>query len=225
MQFRFPCAVFCDFDGTIAVEDTFVALIEEFAPEPSARLLPELYARRVTLADGVREILGSIPSGRYAEAIAYASATPVRDGLVQFLFFLDARDIPFHVVSGGLRDTILRVLRRERLLEQIASIAAVDIDTSGPFLAPSSDFEDATELVAKAQVLARYPADTAIAIGDSLTDINLALNADLVFARDRLADYLVAAGKPFIPWDSFADIRAHLSAELALAAPAPVNCG
>ncbi|HEY9802138.1 MAG TPA: hypothetical protein V6D25_17385 [Leptolyngbyaceae cyanobacterium] len=40
--------VFCDFDGTITVEETFVAVLKKFAPELSAQLLPEMYAKRLT---------------------------------------------------------------------------------------------------------------------------------------------------------------------------------
>ena len=48
--------------------------------------------------------------------------------------------------------------------------------------------------------MAKYPADEKIAIGDSVTDINMSLAADLVFARDRLIQYLDAENKPYVRW-------------------------
>lgn len=57
--------VFCDFDGTITAEETFVAMLDRFTPEVSARILPELYTKRLTLREGVRQMLESIPSSSY----------------------------------------------------------------------------------------------------------------------------------------------------------------
>ncbi|MHC5719521.1 MAG: 2-hydroxy-3-keto-5-methylthiopentenyl-1-phosphate phosphatase, partial [Nostoc sp.] len=37
--------VFCDFDGTITVDETFVAVLRKFAPVLSEKLLPEMYAK------------------------------------------------------------------------------------------------------------------------------------------------------------------------------------
>jgi 2-hydroxy-3-keto-5-methylthiopentenyl-1-phosphate phosphatase len=65
--------------------------------------------------------------------------------------------------------------------------------------------------VDKVQVMAQYPAAEQIAIGDSLTDLNMALQAPLVFARDRLALYLDEQQKSYIPWNDFFDVRDHLA--------------
>jgi 2-hydroxy-3-keto-5-methylthiopentenyl-1-phosphate phosphatase len=56
--------VFCDFDGTITAQETFVAVLKEFAPELATELIPQMYALKVTLREGVRKILESIPSSR-----------------------------------------------------------------------------------------------------------------------------------------------------------------
>jgi 2-hydroxy-3-keto-5-methylthiopentenyl-1-phosphate phosphatase len=32
--------VFCDFDGTITIDETFVAMLKRFAPNVSAQILP-----------------------------------------------------------------------------------------------------------------------------------------------------------------------------------------
>ena len=52
--------------------------------------------------------------------------------------------------------------------------------------------------------MAQYTAESKIAIGDSVTDINMALAADIVFARDRLQGYLDAEidaeNKSYIQW-------------------------
>ncbi len=208
--------VFCDFDGTITAVETFAGMLKEFAPQLSAELMPQMYTRKLTLREGVRQILSSIPSARYPEIIHYAQSKPVRPGLSQLLDFLDLHHVPFVLVSGGLRGMVEAVLSRaatggESVLERMAAIYAVDVDTTGELLQVISEFEGDTELVAKVQVMAQHPADEQIAIGDSLTDLNMALTAPIVFARDRLLEYLDEYHKPYIPWNDFFDIREQLS--------------
>ncbi len=208
--------IFCDFDGTITATETFVGILKHFAPEVSARVMPEIYAMRLTLREGVRQMLESIPSDCYPEILAYAQTAPIRPGLEELLDFLDKLGVPFIIVSGGLRDMVEIVLSRagksgESLLGRVAGIYAVDIDTSGEFLQVLSEFEGDTELVSKVKVMAQHPADEQIGIGDSVTDLNMALSTSIVFARDRLSQYLDERHHPYIPWNDFFDIRQQLS--------------
>ncbi|MBD2337123.1 HAD-IB family phosphatase [Calothrix sp. FACHB-156] len=200
--------IFCDFDGTITSEETFVAVLKKFAPQLSAKLLPEMYARRVTLREGVKTILESIPSSRYSEILEFTQPQPIRTGFVELLDFLEFQGVPLVVVSGGLRGMVETVL--DNLVQRVHAIHAVDVETSGDFLKVNSQYEGGTELIAKVQVMAKYPAYQKIAIGDSLTDLNMALEANLVFARDRLAEYLDEHQKPYIPWNDFSQIRDYL---------------
>ncbi|NET89220.1 MAG: HAD-IB family phosphatase [Kamptonema sp. SIO1D9] len=209
-------AVYCDFDGTITAVETFAGMLKEFAPEMSAKIMPQLYERKLTLRVGVRQMLESIPARQYQAVIDYANDKPIRPGLTELVDFLDSKNIPFYVVSGGLRDMVIRVLSRENearkpLISRVAGIAAVDVDNNGEYLQVASEFEADTELVAKVRVMDKYPAKEKIAIGDSITDFNMALKADLVFARDRLIEYLESEGKPYLPWNNFFDIRDTLA--------------
>jgi 2-hydroxy-3-keto-5-methylthiopentenyl-1-phosphate phosphatase len=207
--------VFCDFDGTITTEETFVALLRQFAPDLADRLMAEMYDRRLTLRDGVRQLLESIPSAQYPEFIEFAKPQTIRPGFPEFLDFLDRHAVPFVLISGGVKVVVDTVLGD--LTSRMAGIHAVELDTSGPYLKPISPFEGGTELVAKVDVIAQYPCDEAIAIGDSITDLNMALSVPVVFARDRLAIYLQAAETPYHPWNDFHDIRQTLAQQWSVA--------
>ena len=200
-------AVFCDFDGTITTEETFVGMSKEFAPQLSAQLTPQMYARTVTLRAGVRQLLESIPAARYPEIIEYARISAIRPGLSELLDFLDARGVPFIVVSGGVRGMVETTLNQAGLLSRVAAVYAIDLDTRGEFLGVHSEFEAGNEMVSKVQVMAQHPAIEQIAIGDSVTDLNMALAVPVVFARDRLSHYLDEHHKPYLPWNDFFDVR------------------
>ncbi|MDZ8068213.1 MAG: HAD-IB family phosphatase [Nostoc sp. DedQUE08] len=201
--------VFCDFDGTITVDETFVAVLKKFAPVLSAKLLPEMYAKRLTLREGVKEILQSIPSASYPEILEFTKPQLIRPGFIELLDFLEFQGVSLIVISGGLRGMVEVVL--DRIVHRIEKIYAVDVNISSAYLKVNSEYEGDTELIAKVQVMDRYPADEKIAIGDSITDLNMGLQASVVFARSPLAEYLDEHQKPYIPWNDFFQIRDYLA--------------
>lgn len=201
--------VFCDFDGTITQEETFVAMLKQFAPEMSAEIMPKLYNREMTLREGVRKMLESISSSCYSEVIEFSRTQQIRPGFVELIDFLETQNVPLVVVSGGIRIMVETVLGK--LVDRLAGLYAVEINTEDAYWQVSSEFEGGTELVAKVKVMDLYQADQKIAIGDSVTDLNMALAAPLVFARDRLAKYLEQHQKSYIPWTNFFEVRDYLS--------------
>jgi 2-hydroxy-3-keto-5-methylthiopentenyl-1-phosphate phosphatase len=201
--------VFCDFDGTITLAETFVAMLKQFAPEVSTQLLPEIYAQRLTLRVGVRQMLESISSASYPEIVEFTRSQPIRPGFVKFLDFLQNEEIPLVVVSGGLQGMVKAFLAP--YLDRIKAIYAIDLDTTAKYLQVHSRYEGGTEMVAKAEIMNTYNVEESIAIGDSITDWNMALAASLVFARPPLTQYLDEQQKPYIPWQDFWDIRDYLA--------------
>jgi len=226
---NFPAyAIFCDFDGTITAEDTFTGMLKAVAPHLCEQYLPDIYAQQLTLREGVKRIIKSIPSHCYSAMIEYVDGIPLRPGFIELVQFALDYHIPFHVVSGGLKDMVKQVLTEQTLgnrplIEQVASINAVAIDTSQAYLQPISDYEQGTELVAKVEVMNQYPAQTTIAIGDSITDLNIALNANVSFARDRLASYLDELEKVYYPWDNFFTVRDQLAYMIENDTALPLN--
>jgi 2-hydroxy-3-keto-5-methylthiopentenyl-1-phosphate phosphatase len=204
-----PTAVFCDFDGTITQNETFVGMLKEFAPAAAEEIMPEIYALRLTLREGVKQMLASIPASCYPAILDYARTQPMRAGFVELLDFLDERQIPLVVVSGGLQGMVETVLGD--LKSRVKGIHAVEIDSTGEFLTARSRYEGDTELVAKVSVIQSYQVERPIAIGDSVTDLNMALYAPIVFARDKLATYLQERQKTYYSWDNFFDIRDRLA--------------
>jgi 2-hydroxy-3-keto-5-methylthiopentenyl-1-phosphate phosphatase len=53
---------------------------------------------------------------------------------------------------------------------------------------------------------ARSPGAVAF-VGEGSSDRYGALYADVVFAKDRLVEIATTDGVPFLPWDSFDDVR------------------
>lgn len=200
--------VFCDFDGTITTEDGFVHVCNHFAPEESERFMKEILTGKVTLKTGIRRILESIPSADYPEMLNYVNQSKLRPGFETFLDYLSEIQVPVVVVSGGLKGLVERQLGG--LMKKIDAVYAADVDASGDKLTVVSEFEGGTELVNKQKVMARYDYKKAIAIGDGITDHNMAIAADIVFARKHLARFLEKKNQPFQTWSDFNEIKTIL---------------
>ncbi|MFP4476148.1 MAG: HAD-IB family phosphatase [Desulfatibacillaceae bacterium] len=200
--------VFTDFDGTISSEETFAGMFEALVPDLAAQILPEIMARRTSIRQGVRQLLHAIPEKRYHEVVEYVDDKSIRPGFGELVDFLDRLGVPLVVVSGGLHDMVVRMLGP--LTERCHAIHALETDFSGGFLDAHCAFESAEELVAKEKVLEHYSPQIAVCVGDGVTDVNLAIRARLVYARDRLCDYLDEQGLDYVRWNDFHDVRADL---------------
>ena len=66
--------VFCDFDGTITVEETFVSMLQQFASTSYDKVENQLIAGDLTLRDAVRRLVESIPANA-----AYPASIEVPD--------------------------------------------------------------------------------------------------------------------------------------------------
>jgi 2-hydroxy-3-keto-5-methylthiopentenyl-1-phosphate phosphatase len=200
--------VFSDFDGTITTEDTFVKMVKHFIPEITEQLLPEIYNQRLTLRQGVRQLLTSIPSKRYPEILDFLNHETRQKGFAEFVDFLHENQIKILVISGGVKVIVERVLGE--LLPKIDAIHAIKINTNQEYLQIYSDFEQGTELVDKVEVIKSYQPQDFIVIGDSITDLNMALYSPVVFAKYPLSKYLDERQKKYRQWDDFFDIIKYL---------------
>ncbi len=200
--------IFCDFDGTITAEESLEAAFNRFLPGRWPPMKEKLLAGSITLRESVRMMLESIPASDYPKILEFVKTIPIRPGLEALLDFLEAHQIPFVIVSGGLRGMVNS--RLGRLIQRAKAVIAADVDTDGEYLSVRSQYEKGTELVAKADVLSAYDANERIVVGDGLTDLNMAKAADLIFARDSLAGFLDRMGIAFRQWSDFFDIRDQL---------------
>jgi len=201
--------VFCDFDGTITTEETFVGMLKRFSPEPYEAVAEQVMDGRLSLREGVLRMVEAIPTDRFHDMQAYILEQQPRPGFIEFLDFLDGKKIPFVVVSGGILDQVKTFLAP--LDDRIAGMHGAVLSFEGVCLRLHSSYDGPQELVRKEKVLAEYDFDESVVIGDGVTDIGMAVVADLVFARDHLADYLNQAGIDFFHWNDFFDITEHLA--------------
>ena len=196
--------VFSDFDGTITQEETLEGFLELLL-ETDIRAEGERMVRAgYTVKQGVQELFARVPAERYREKCGFFDSLALRPGFPEFTSDLAKRGIPLVVLSGGIQQMVERNLAPYR--RQILDIYAGEADLSSGFVRFWSPYETEEEIVGKREVMARYPRSRSICIGDSYTDFRMAAAADVIFARDRMADMLRKKGKTHYEYETFYDI-------------------
>jgi len=206
---KFKRIVFCDFDGTITAEETFVGMLKKFATENYTQVKQQIIDKDITLGEGVRKMVESVPSQKFPQVLDYIRDQEIRAGFPELLDYLYFHGVPFVVISGGLLESVKT--RLEDFAARIQAIHAAEVNTDGDYLKLFSKYQNQTDLVAKSVVMSTYHFEQAVVIGDGITDLNMAMAADIVFARDYLSKFLAQNNKSFIRWNDFFDVLNHLS--------------
>lgn len=216
-----PLLIACDFDGTITQRDTLHVIVEAFGERALwDEIEPRLRAGEITVEQALQAEFDTVHATLDDVLALVRDRAPVRAGLNDLVAWAAAAGHEFVVCSNGFRSVIGPVLERAGLghLEVIANDAT--FARSGTTIAwdPRGDRCGHCDRPCKRAPLAARRADRELVlIGDGISDRCAAGAADRVFARDRLADDLVAAGQPFVPFDDFHDVRRALAARAVAA--------
>ncbi|MBP0725963.1 2-hydroxy-3-keto-5-methylthiopentenyl-1-phosphate phosphatase [Bacillus sp. RG28] len=208
--------VFCDFDGTITEGDNIVSLINQFAPPSIRPIKDEVLNGTISIRKGVETMFSTIPSAYQKDMTEYIlSNTIIRDGFHDFVQFLDSEDYELTIVSGGLDFFVYPILADYLPIEQIVCNRT---DFSGETVKihweHSCDEQCENDCgLCKPSVMRRLSSaeDKIIVIGDSVTDLQIAKQADFIFARDFLKEKCEELSLPYEPFNDFYDILQSLT--------------
>lgn len=204
-------AVFCDFDGTVTNFETAEGLWKLLmGEEVFEKKLAQLVADDYTTSSGIKELFGMIKSTEYKRVLEYLKTIEIRPGFKEFLVFLKERDIPFILVSGGIREMVDYVL--EPYKEMVNAVYCCDLSCEQEYFTISSAYDDGVDLLRKELVMKEYSYEKSVFLGDSFTDRNAGQTADIVFARDRLDSFLNQRGIAHNTFETFFDVIAALEA-------------
>ncbi len=204
----------CDFDDTITVNDLGSALLESFAPVQSDWQMADdnYHAGRISVEECQRIQYANIKIGR-KEIIEFAvSEVKIRPGFSQVVEYCHREGMRFVIVSNGLDIYIDAILENLGLADierysghgriTDSGIAVDYIDPTGTQL-----MENFKTSCLKYLQIWKQPI---ICIGDSVSDIPPALEADHVIARSELKDHFQRQGLSHFTFDTFYDVQSLL---------------
>lgn len=206
--------VFCDFDGTVSTVDTTDHVLSRLALPAWEELEADWLAGRLDAAACMRGQIALI-QGADAELDSALDEIDIDPGFTDFAAWCAANGVPLTIVSDGVDHFIRRILGRRGLggLPIVANRLAGR--AGGRILEQPYRREGcaAGSGVCKCDVAAgRAGSDPMIVyVGDGRSDFCVSQRADLLFAKDALADYAAGRGQPHEVYETFHDITATLS--------------
>ncbi|WP_281888058.1 2-hydroxy-3-keto-5-methylthiopentenyl-1-phosphate phosphatase [Paenibacillus sp. YYML68] len=204
--------IFCDFDGTITVNDNIVAIMKHFQPEGWETLVKQVLSKEITIRDGVGRMFALLPTSRKDEVIDYAIRNvKLRDGFRELLDYCRKEQVTFLVTSGGIDFFVYPVLEpfdidKDRIYCNGSDFSGASIRIVWPHACDEHCHNDCG--MCKTTIIRRYPREQyeRILIGDSVTDFEGAKLADLVFARAQLIELCEELGLNYKPFESFHEV-------------------
>lgn len=207
--------VVLDFDGTITMEDASEAMLVEYA-DPSWLDVDHAYARgEIGVAEMMNRQFGLVRASR-AELLDFVlGRVEVRPHFREFAEWAGDVGIDLVLLSAGLDFYIEAVLEREGIGRHFCRTYYLRTEFSPDGircrmpelrrpLDPLADYKRA--VVEELRDGSRRIAYA----GDGDTDRRAAEEADLIFARRKLAGYLQSTGRAYVRFESFADVRGGL---------------
>jgi 2,3-diketo-5-methylthio-1-phosphopentane phosphatase len=139
-------------------------------------------------------------------------------GFASFFRFCDTHNIPFSVISAGIKPLLRAAL--DEFLGKEASAHVNIVSNEGEISEDGSSWKpiwrhdselghDKAKSVIEFRESVIGVQPLIVFIGDGVSDLAAASQADVIFARRGLKfeDYLIEHRIPYIPYDSFADIQ------------------
>ncbi|KAI0472994.1 2,3-diketo-5-methylthio-1-phosphopentane phosphatase [Xylariaceae sp. FL0804] len=221
---------FSDFDGTIFMQDTGHVLFDSHGCGAERRqvLDEQIKTGERSFRDVSEEMWGSLKVPFDDGFEVMEKSLEIDPDFQTFHNYCIANNIPFNVISAGLKPVLRKVLDTFLGAEESAHIQIVandaEIAADGSSWKPlwRHDTELGHDKALSVQE-ARREAETLCAddgtvplivfIGDGVSDLPAAREADVLFARRglRLEEYCVEHRIPYVPFDTFADIQREVA--------------
>jgi alpha-galactosidase len=215
LQGRPRLAVFCDFDGTFAVQDVGASIARRYAAERRAALWPRLERGELDAWSYNMELLDGLALPE-AELEAFLREIELDPGAEALVAWCERHDVPFRVLSDGF----------DRNLDRLQQLHGLRFGYDSNRLryeggrwriapgSPNSVCGCGTGVCKRARIdafRARHPGVPVAHVGNGrVSDLCASQAADLVFAKDTLAEELGARGIAFEPFTTLHDVVAKL---------------
>ncbi|HEY3250798.1 MAG TPA: HAD-IB family phosphatase [Ignavibacteria bacterium] len=208
--------IFCDFDGTITIYDTWIDMGEYFIKDKSAwyNVIHQFEEQKIGARECfIREceLIENFDLNDFYRIIDNQKLDP---GFMKFNEYCKTKGIPIIILSEGMDYYIARILNNYGIeLPYFSNRFVLHNDKKSFHLEfPYSDSDCTKCGTSKRNLLMNMTGEDEISvfIGDGFSDACVSNYADIVFAKKSLASYCWKNNITYFDWISFKDIQNKL---------------
>jgi 2,3-diketo-5-methylthio-1-phosphopentane phosphatase len=213
-------AVFCDFDGTFAVQDVGATLARRHAGDRRPALWARLERGELSAWEYNLELLDGLelPEEKLEDFLRSVELSPGADVLVRWC---ESEGVPFRVLSDGFDYNLdrLQEIHEVRFPYEANHLRYDDGAWRIEAGFPNPDCACGTGTCKRGRIETfrrEHPGVRIVHIGNGrVSDLCAALSSDVVFAKDSLAEELAERGIPYEPFETLRDTLPTLERLLA----------
>jgi 2,3-diketo-5-methylthio-1-phosphopentane phosphatase len=205
--------VFCDFDGTVCLQDVGEQFFRSFAGEKADASVRNLLSGEITMQMWLTELCEAVPYINQNQFINFVDQFVVDSHFIEFDRFCKERDIPLTVLSDGLDMYVGRILLNAGISH--VPFFANHAEFVGERLKVSFPYTDAEcslcgNCKRNHMLNSSADEDVIVYIGDGYSDRCPVRYADFVFAKRHLRKYCQQQNITFFEFNHFGDVQAKL---------------
>lgn len=206
--------IICDFDGTVTRQDSTDLVLETLADPAWQGLQADWVAGRLSGAACMRAQVALI-GGSAGDLDAVLDRVELDPGFAAFADWCEARGLPLSIVSDGVDRFLAHILGRHGLT-RVPAVANRLAGEAGRWelqqpLKRSDCANGSGVCKCAAAALDTAEGGTVVFVGDGRSDFCIAGRADVLFAKGVLAAHYDNLQQPYLPFDTFHDVRRTLS--------------
>ncbi|TFE01764.1 2-hydroxy-3-keto-5-methylthiopentenyl-1-phosphate phosphatase [Jeotgalibacillus salarius] len=208
--------IFCDFDGTITKSDNIISIMQHFDPPGWEPIKDQILSREISIREGVGNMFATLPSALKDEIVRYVVETAeIRGGFGDFVKYTSQESIPLNIVSGGIDFFVEPILKPYNMDDYLycngSDFSGDKIEVTWPHSCDTHCTNDCG--CCKPSIIRKLADDQVkkIVIGDSVTDLEAAKLADLVFVcGDYLEEKCRELNLPYQRFTHFDEVVSYL---------------
>jgi 2,3-diketo-5-methylthio-1-phosphopentane phosphatase len=189
-------SIFCDFDGTAAMEDVGNAVFHRFAPDKAPQIIAEIARGEIGGLECLQRECAAVDSCTPEELDAFVAEFELDPYFKQFVAFCEDRSMPIVILSDGLEYYAKKILERNNLdhlplfsnpVEFVQRDGKTKLVPSFPH--SDADCKDCGNCKRNHVLNLAGDEDVRIYIGNGVSDQCPAKYCDVVFAKSSLREY------------------------------------
>lgn len=199
---------FLDFDGTISREDVCYKMVKTFAAHGWEEL-NSLWEKGVLSTVDCAQSTLRLMSVDSIELQAFFDGMDIDESFADFVKWVKAKTYPLYILSDGY-DNYIELLLKKKQIELPVYANHLEYQQEGwQIRTPHLNEECQKCGVCKSSIIKRLISheNVSVYVGDGYTDLCPAGICDIVFAKNRLAEYCEETGIKFYEFHDFNDIQ------------------